>query len=262
MSFALETATRLREQQIQSVNRSQDLVVFVVHEVAAAVRGLRAKAPPMPGAVAGPLEVVTGPFTKVVGNQSDVASYLARSVRDWAEVQRNFQDAVPGCWSPTAPPHLRPGRRRRPDPLVRRDRGWSHVRWPPNRSVPLAHGTNPHPPTRRHREGPVMPSMPGTALGEFIREQRQLARLSLREMARLTSISNAYLSQVERGLHEPSVRVLHAVSDALGIPLEDLVGRTSPSRADASATGEGAGRSAVERAIRQSAGSRRNRRRR
>ncbi|HEY5421338.1 MAG TPA: helix-turn-helix transcriptional regulator [Marmoricola sp.] len=96
-----------------------------------------------------------------------------------------------------------------------------------------------------------MPSMPGTALGEFIREQRQLARLSLREMARLTSISNAYLSQVERGLHAPSVRVLHAVSDALGIPLEDLIVRTSPSRADAPATGTDAGPSEVERAIRQ-----------
>jgi len=93
--------------------------------------------------------------------------------------------------------------------------------------------------------------MPGTALGEFIREQRQLARLSLREMARLTSISNAYLSQVERGLHAPSVRVLHAVSDALGIPLEDLIVRTSPSRADAPATGTDAGPSEVERAIRQ-----------
>ena len=90
-----------------------------------------------------------------------------------------------------------------------------------------------------------MPSMPGTALGEFIREQRQLARLSLREMARLTSISNAYLSQVERGLHAPSVRVLHAVSDALGIPLEDLIVRTGPSSADASATGMGAGPSEV-----------------
>ena len=96
-----------------------------------------------------------------------------------------------------------------------------------------------------------MPSMPGTALGEFIREQRQLARLSLREMARLTSISNAYLSQVERGLHAPSVRVLHAVSDALGIPLEELIVRTSPSRADAPATGTDAGPSEVERAIRQ-----------
>jgi hypothetical protein len=38
--------------------------------------------------------VVTRPFTKVVGNQSEVASYLARSVRDWSEVQRTFQNAL------------------------------------------------------------------------------------------------------------------------------------------------------------------------
>jgi len=93
--------------------------------------------------------------------------------------------------------------------------------------------------------------MPGSALGEFIREQRQLAQLSLREMARLTRISNAYLSQVERGLHEPSVRVLHAVADALDIPLEDLVGRTGPSHADLSAAGQDSRPSAVERASRQ-----------
>lgn len=92
--------------------------------------------------------------------------------------------------------------------------------------------------------------MPGSALGEFIREQRQLAQLSLREMARMTRISNAYLSQVERGLHEPSVRVLHAVSDALGIPLEDLVGRTGPAQEDHTAEPDSVP-SAVERAIRQ-----------
>jgi transcriptional regulator with XRE-family HTH domain len=96
-----------------------------------------------------------------------------------------------------------------------------------------------------------MPTTPGSALGDFIREQRQLARLSLREMARLTSISNAYLSQVERGLHEPSVRVLHAVAVALGVPLEDLVGRTGPAQGDTASTAERSSASAVERAIRQ-----------
>jgi transcriptional regulator with XRE-family HTH domain len=48
------------------------------------------------------------------------------------------------------------------------------------------------------------------ALGGFIRTQRNLAQLSLRELASLTDLSNAYLSQVERGVHEPSVRVLKA----------------------------------------------------
>jgi len=64
---------------------------------------------------------------------------------------------------------------------------------------------------------------PGAGLGAYLREQRSLARLSLREMARLADISNAYLSQVERGLHVPSLRVLRALADALGMPVEDLV---------------------------------------
>lgn len=61
------------------------------------------------------------------------------------------------------------------------------------------------------------------AVGRFIREQRHQAQLSLRDMARMTSVSNAYLSQIERGLHAPSVRVLHALADALEVPVEDLV---------------------------------------
>ena len=48
------------------------------------------------------------------------------------------------------------------------------------------------------------------ALGAFIRSQRKMANLSLRQLAELTSLSNPYLSQVERGLHQPSVRVLQA----------------------------------------------------
>lgn len=61
------------------------------------------------------------------------------------------------------------------------------------------------------------------ALGGFIRGQRQLANLSLREMARLTNVSNAYLSQIERGLHQPSVRVLRSLSDALNVSAETLL---------------------------------------
>ena len=61
------------------------------------------------------------------------------------------------------------------------------------------------------------------ALGAFIRSQRQMANLSLRQLADLTSLSNPYLSQVERGLHEPSVRVLKAISDALNLSAETLL---------------------------------------
>jgi transcriptional regulator with XRE-family HTH domain len=61
------------------------------------------------------------------------------------------------------------------------------------------------------------------ALGAFIRTQRQMANLSLRQLAELTSLSNPYLSQVERGLHQPSVRVLKAISDALNLSAETLL---------------------------------------
>jgi transcriptional regulator with XRE-family HTH domain len=60
-------------------------------------------------------------------------------------------------------------------------------------------------------------------LGEYIRLQRQMADLSLRGMAELTKVSNAYLSQIERGLHQPSLRVLRAIAEALNIPADTLL---------------------------------------
>ena len=69
------------------------------------------------------------------------------------------------------------------------------------------------------------------ALGAFIREQRKRANLSLRQLAELTSLSNPYLSQVERGLHQPSVRVLKAISGALNVSAETLL--TQAGRIDA-----------------------------
>jgi transcriptional regulator with XRE-family HTH domain len=61
------------------------------------------------------------------------------------------------------------------------------------------------------------------ALGAFIRTQRQMANLSLRQLAELTHLSNPYLSQIERGLHQPSVRVLKQISDALNLSAETLM---------------------------------------
>jgi transcriptional regulator with XRE-family HTH domain len=60
-------------------------------------------------------------------------------------------------------------------------------------------------------------------LGQFIHTQRKLANLSLRELAALTDLSNAYISQIERGLHEPSLRVLRALATALGVSPETLL---------------------------------------
>ncbi|MGI9607823.1 MAG: helix-turn-helix domain-containing protein, partial [Acidimicrobiales bacterium] len=65
---------------------------------------------------------------------------------------------------------------------------------------------------------------PGVAaLGDFIKSQRRLAELSQRELASLADLSDAYLSQLERGLHEPSVRVLHGLSEALNVPNDRLL---------------------------------------
>ncbi|HEY3701355.1 MAG TPA: helix-turn-helix transcriptional regulator [Acidimicrobiales bacterium] len=61
------------------------------------------------------------------------------------------------------------------------------------------------------------------SLGAFIRSQRRLANLSLRDMAELTHVSNPYLSQIERGLHEPSVRVLRSIAKALNLSAETLL---------------------------------------
>lgn len=60
-------------------------------------------------------------------------------------------------------------------------------------------------------------------LGEYLRTQRQLANLSLRQLAAMSEVSNPYLSQIERGLHEPSVRVLKALAEALNISAETLL---------------------------------------
>ena len=59
-------------------------------------------------------------------------------------------------------------------------------------------------------------------LGSFIRAQRQMANLSLRELAAMTEISNPYLSQIERGLSEPSARVLKSIAEALNLSAEAL----------------------------------------
>jgi len=61
------------------------------------------------------------------------------------------------------------------------------------------------------------------ALGHLIRKQRQQAELTLRELAERTNVSNPYLSQIERGLHEPSVRVLKAIAGALNLSAESLL---------------------------------------
>jgi len=62
-------------------------------------------------------------------------------------------------------------------------------------------------------------------LGEFIRNQRKAAQMSLRDLADATDVSNPYLSQIERGLHQPSVRVLQSIAVALNLSFETMLVR-------------------------------------
>lgn len=60
------------------------------------------------------------------------------------------------------------------------------------------------------------------AVGDFIRMQRQLANLSLRQLADMAKVSNPYLSQIERGMYKPSADVLKSLAKALEVSAETL----------------------------------------
>jgi transcriptional regulator with XRE-family HTH domain len=62
----------------------------------------------------------------------------------------------------------------------------------------------------------------GNSLGDYLREQRQSARLSLRQLADLAGISNPYLSQIERGLKKPSAEILQQLAKGLEVSAESL----------------------------------------
>lgn len=66
---------------------------------------------------------------------------------------------------------------------------------------------------------------PRSLLGAIIREQRELASLPMRQLAKAVGISNPYLSQIERGLRAPSEAVLEALAAALDLSAEDLYRR-------------------------------------
>lgn len=87
-----------------------------------------------------------------------------------------------------------------------------------------------------------MATLKVTELGEFLREQRQGAKLSLRQLAEAAGVSNPYLSQVERGLRKPSAEVLQQIAKGLRISAEVLYVR-------AGILEEGAGKAEVETAV-------------
>jgi transcriptional regulator with XRE-family HTH domain len=62
-------------------------------------------------------------------------------------------------------------------------------------------------------------------LGDFIKAQREIARMSVRRLADLAGVSNPYLSQIERGLRKPSADILNQIAQALKISTETLYER-------------------------------------
>ena len=62
----------------------------------------------------------------------------------------------------------------------------------------------------------------GNSLGDYLREQRQSAKLSLRQLSELAGVSNPYLSQIERGLKKPSAEILQQLAKGLEVSAESL----------------------------------------
>lgn len=75
------------------------------------------------------------------------------------------------------------------------------------------------------------------ALGEYLKEQRVSAQLSLRQLADQAGVSNPYLSQIERGLRKPSAEVLQQIARALRISAEQLYVRAGILRPEEGAVG-------------------------
>jgi transcriptional regulator with XRE-family HTH domain len=82
-----------------------------------------------------------------------------------------------------------------------------------------------------------MTTPPLAELGEFIRTQREVARMSVRRLAEVAGVSNPYLSQIERGLRKPSADILQQIAKALQISAETLYERAGFLNPDANARG-------------------------
>lgn len=80
--------------------------------------------------------------------------------------------------------------------------------------------------TMDERVDPTSLISANSSLGTFIRTQRQLSAMSLRQLAALSNVSNAYLSQIERGLHQPSLKVVRSIAEALNISTEYLLSQS------------------------------------
>ena len=93
------------------------------------------------------------------------------------------------------------------------------------------------------------PDEPAASFGRYLRAQRQLAQLSLRQLSELARVSNPYLSQIERGLHQPSIAVVTALAKALNVSADVLLAQAAGIEPDGDADASTAGR--TEAAIRE-----------
>jgi transcriptional regulator with XRE-family HTH domain len=72
------------------------------------------------------------------------------------------------------------------------------------------------------KEAAKAPVLKAASIGDFIREQREQAQVSLRQLSKLAGVSNPYLSQIERGLRKPSAEILQQIAKGLRISAEQL----------------------------------------
>jgi transcriptional regulator with XRE-family HTH domain len=77
---------------------------------------------------------------------------------------------------------------------------------------------------------------PFDAFGSYLRSQRKLAQLSLRQLEAITKVSNPYLSQIERGLHQPSIGVIKSLAEALNLSVSDLLSHAAGVEPDEATT--------------------------
>jgi hypothetical protein len=106
MSLVLDAASAVHSKQIGAVNRVEPHLVGAAGKAAGAVGSLREKAA-LPEAVAGPVQKVTAPVTKVVGTPTEVAAYAVATAREWTEAQHRLQSALlDAVAAPQADPQL------------------------------------------------------------------------------------------------------------------------------------------------------------
>lgn len=86
-------------------------------------------------------------------------------------------------------------------------------------------------------------------LGDFIKQRREAAQQSLRDLSRLAGVSNPYLSQIERGLRKPSAEILQQIARALHVSAETLYIRAGILDGDVSTVAGSATTASVEEAV-------------